>query len=101
MAVLSNIYPSATNEPTGPFIKRGTAVSVQTAVLSGSGAVGSYQLETSNDDDAWVSQGSAINTATITEFATVIKQKVRVRCVTPPDSGTVVKVTIYGDAPGE
>lgn len=101
MSVVSNTYPSLNNESTGPLFKRGSAVSVQVKRTTGAGAVGTYQLQSSNDGETFINEGSAITTESITEFTTVNKQVVKVINTVPPAGGTEVEVTLYADAPGE
>ena len=102
MSVESKIYPLDAMKTVGPLIKRGADCSVQVEVISGTGAVGIYQLQSSNSGRTYVNEGAALSLSGITEF-TVKKQYVQVVVTSgvAATSGTAVKVSVYADAPGE
>lgn len=94
---LCRIYPTDAGKVVGPLLitrPAGTAAaSWQIEIVSGNGAVGSYQLQKATGD-TFVSQGSAVSSAVITTY-TPDAQKFQIIMVTAPDSGTVVKVCIF------
>lgn len=100
MAVATRIYPLDGLKDVGPLIKRGSFCSVQVEVISGTGAAGTYQLQSSNSGQVYITEGSAITNAGITE-ATVNKQYVKVTTVGGVGAGTAVRVSLYADEPGE
>ena len=92
---LCAIYPDEAGSAFEPVINMGApAGSVQVAVMTGSGAVGSYQPQKSNDGVTWVNDGSAVSSAGVTALASVNAEKYRVLMTVPPDSGTQVKVCL-------
>lgn len=92
---LCAIYPDEAGTPFTPVINMGApAGSIQVAVVSGSGAVGTYQVTKSDDGDHYVNDGSAVSSAGVTALASVNAEKYSVLMTVAPDSGTTVKVCL-------
>lgn len=89
------VYPDEAGSAFNPVINLGApAGSIQVAATSGTGAVGTYQVQASDDGDHWVNVGSAVSSAGIAALSSVIAEKYRVLMTVPPDSGTTTKVCL-------
>lgn len=87
---------SDTGSVVGPLqgLIGGRGGSVQVEKLSGSGGLGSYQIQISDTGTKYVNQGSAIVAEGITQLTNITAQFVQVIPVTLPDAGTKVQVTL-------
>lgn len=96
-------YPTVGSTATEPIRKVRLHASVQVDILTGSGAVGEYQLQESNvnANSGWVNNGAVVNSETPAKYTNVNLQFVRVIMVKEPASGTTVRVCVYADGIGE
>lgn len=74
-----------------------SAGSVSVEKTSGSGAVGSYDVTSSNSGQKYFAV-QTINTESITTTTNTPAEYLRVRMTVAPDSGTIVKVCLHVNA---
>lgn len=84
-------YPG-NNRPTPTLTKTSNAVTVTVEIVSGSGDVGEFVLQTTSGD-AFTDHGAAVDEAGSVTTANA-DARARVRLKTLPESGTIVKVCV-------
>ena len=96
-------YPNPQNKPTPVLRKKGVNASIQVDILTGSGSVGSYQLQESNTglDNGWVNLGSAVATEALSKETAAASQFIRAVATVTPAVGTTVRVCIWADGVSE
>ena len=83
---------SGNNRPTPTLTKNANAVTVTVEIVSGSGEVGEYVLQTTSGE-AFADRGAAVDEAgSVTTATSDVRARVRLKVL--PDSGTIVKVCV-------
>jgi hypothetical protein len=92
---LCNLYPDEAGSVVGPLLNVGApSGSIGIEIVSGSGAVGSYQVQKS-DGQKFFNDGAAVSSEGVTNIATVNAQQYRILMTVAPDSGTTVRVCLF------
>lgn len=92
---LCAIYPDEAGSAFQPVLNMGApAGSIQIAITDGSGTVGTYQVQKSDDGDHWVNDGATVSSAGVSALSSVNAEKYRILMTVAPQTGTTVKVCL-------